>query len=405
MPDSHVRAMPPDRRRRTLLLGLAASAALPVTAAPVGHCAAPPWPLWQRFCDQFLQADGRVVDHSVTELHSTSESQSYAMFFALVANDPARFEQIWQWSIANLAAGDATARLPAWRWGRLGDGSWGVLDANSASDADLWFAYALIEAARAWRVPRYRTAAEALLGRVASEEVATLPGLGPALLPGPKGFVRNDGHLWRLNPSYLPLPLLRRFTEAQPGGPWRALAEGLPRLLDAAAPRGFVPDWLAYSADAATSGGAFAADPDKADTGSYDAIRTYLWAGMTAPADPLAGRILQRLGGMAGAIGTDGAPPEFVQAATGATRGSGPVGFSAALLPYFSARREAALLAGQQARVDAQLLDAAAGAARPYYDHVLGLFGAGWNEQRYRFRPSGALELRWEKACLRATKK
>jgi endoglucanase len=34
---------------------------------------------------------------------------------------------------------------------------------------------------------------------------------------------------------------------------------------------------------------------------------------------------------------------------------------------------------------------------------VLGLFGIGWDQQRYRFLSSGTLKLSWEKACQHAT--
>src|SRR5690606_6968162 len=125
------------------------------------------------------EPDGRIVDFSIPEMHSTSESQSYGMFFALVANDRPAFDRIWRWSVDNLMGGKETGVLPAWRWGRRTDGTWGVLDPNAASDADLWFAYALFEAARLWGEPDYERPARALLERVAADEVADLPGLGP----------------------------------------------------------------------------------------------------------------------------------------------------------------------------------------------------------------------------------
>ena len=40
------------------------------------------------------------------------------MFFALVANDRARFDKLLSWTEANLAGGDLTQRLPAWSWGK-----------------------------------------------------------------------------------------------------------------------------------------------------------------------------------------------------------------------------------------------------------------------------------------------
>src|SRR5688572_10477750 len=96
------------------------------------------WPAWERFKTLYLSADGRVIDASVPQHITTSEGQSYALFFALVANDRDAFAQVLRWTHDNLSQGDLSRRLPAWQWGRAEDGTWRVLDANSASDSDLW---------------------------------------------------------------------------------------------------------------------------------------------------------------------------------------------------------------------------------------------------------------------------
>lgn len=386
------------RARLAPLAALAALATLGGWPALAG--AACPWPLYQQFLSRFMQADGRVLDPSTRERHSTSEGQSYAMVFALIANDRATFDRVWQWSIANLGAGSLQDKLPAWQWGHRLDGSWGVIDANSASDADLWFAFTLLEAARVWRQPRYAEQARALLKSVTRQEVASLPGFGAMLLPGPQDFAEGDEggpRQWRLNASYLPVPLLRRLASGDPSGPWGTLATQAGRLVKAVAQQGIVPDWSAYRTDQGGTG--FRIDPVKGDVSSYDAIRVYLWAGMT-PRGDAAGRVLMNVLApqaqrMAGRV----APPERMHADSGALEGEGPAGFSAALLPFLRATGSPAAPA-QRARAEAMLDEAAAGKpAATYYDTVLGLFGLGFDEGRYRFAPSGQLELKWEKAC------
>ncbi|WP_114809478.1 cellulose synthase complex periplasmic endoglucanase BcsZ [Paraburkholderia kururiensis] len=347
------------------------------------------WPDWKAFVDSQIQTDGRVIDFTTPEQQSTSEGQSYALFFALVANDRATFDTVLGWTANNLCEGKLDARLPAWQWGRKADGSYGVLDANSASDADAWIAYALLEAGRLWRERRYAESGRALLPQIAQREVADLPGLGPMLLPGEHGFTPAEG-TWRLNPSYLPLPLLRRFAIEDPAGPWERIADNTVRMIAAASPHGFVPDWLAWRA-----GQGFIVDPAKGDVGSYDAIRVYLWAGMTSPRDPLAAPLLDALAGMRSAVSNGNAgPPERVATAEGTLVGSGPVGFSAALLPYLRASGDLTALDAQRARI-ASMLDAARAAktAVPYYDRVLLLFGEGWADGRYRFDENGQLVL------------
>src|SRR5690606_24694758 len=229
--------------------------------------------------------------------------------------------------------GDLSKRLPAWQWGLSDDGAWKALDKNSASDADLWFAYTLLEAGRLWKVAEYTRSGLAMLALVEVEEMVDLPGFGTMMLPGKTGFDKDDKR-WRLNPSYLPIPLLRRFELEAPSGPWTALAENTAKMLARTALHGLAPDWLAYRTgqEGETD---FIDDPDKGPIGSYDAIRNYLWAGMTPMSDPLFGSLMQSLGGMVALTHDRGAPPESVDTRTGAAKGEGPFGFSAALLPYF----------------------------------------------------------------------
>ena len=49
-----------------------------------------------------------MIDRNQADLRSTSEGQSYAMFFALVGNDRARFDKLWTWTKANMAGNDIT---------------------------------------------------------------------------------------------------------------------------------------------------------------------------------------------------------------------------------------------------------------------------------------------------------
>jgi endoglucanase len=372
----------------SLVLGGAAQAACPVD-----------WPHWQRFAEHWIQPDGRVLESSLEKNHSTSEGQSYALFFALVANDQARFERIWRWSRENLAGNDPQNILPAWLWGQGKDGQWQVQDPNSASDADLWFVYALLEADRLWRKPEYRADALALLAQIKARETTELPGLGPVLLPGPIGF-SHIGHLWRINPSYQPLPLLRRLAAVDPKGPWSAIARHSAVLQEQAGPHGFAADWIGYRA-VSERAGLFASDPMKGDSGSYDAIRVYLWAGMTDPADPLAKPLLDSLFGMARATASSGLPPEKVDVRTGVTSGQSPSGFSGALVPYFRAKGQPWLeeLQDQRARGAIDQWIAGTGPAPFYYDYMLSLFGLGWADKYYRFAADGRLLPLWESPC------
>lgn len=339
------------------------------------------WSDWEGVRAELISADGRMIDRSSPRQISTSEGQSYALFFALVANDRATFAQLLDWTQDNLAGGDLTRHLPAWLWGRADDGAWRVLDANNASDSDLWIAYSLLEAGRLWGRDDYRRLGLDLLWRSAAQTLRVLPGLGLMLLPGDIGFESEAG--WRLNPSYLPPQLLARF--AAEGGIWAELADNTRQLLLASAPHGLAPDWLLWQRD-----GRLAADPEHGDEGDYDAIRVYLWLGMLAADAPQRGELLEHFAPMAQLTARRGNPPERIDARSGQASGSGPVGFSAALLPLLAARAPQ-LLAAQRARLAAE-----APATDAYYDRMLALFGAGWDQGHYRFDKEGRLLPAWQ---------
>ena len=392
-----------NTRRLSAALVLALLA--PAIAA-ANSCELPAWPLWQTYATRFVQADGRVLESSQQNNHSTSEGQSYGMLFALIGNDQPRFDKLWRWTSANLAGSATTTRLPGWLWGQGTDGQWRLQDANSAADADLWITYALLEAARLWHRPDYHQDALHLMATIEAQLVVKLPGLGPMVLPGPQGFVQPDA-LWRLNPSYLPLPLLRRLAKEAPSGPWQAIAHNTATMITQSSRHGFVADWVGYQGTSAQSG-AFTSDPIHGDTGSYDAIRVYLWLGMSETSGPLATRLLKRLDGMARSTVATGSAPETVQVRHGTVQGQSPFGFWAALIPYLQAKGHPGLADQQRRRVELALHEALArpdgeaGAPR-YYNFMLSLFALGWADKHYRFREDGTLKLSWETACTRTT--
>jgi endoglucanase len=363
----------------------APGAAGPAAARPAA-CA---WPAWQAFQARLLQQDGRIIDPTSPRAHTVSEAQAYALFFALVADDRAAFERILRWTEDNLAAGDLALRLPAWQWGRRDDGSWGVLDANSAADADLWLAYVLAQAGRRWDERRYRALSSLLAERILREETVVIPGLGRSLLPGAQGF-EPVGGLWRLNPSYAPPFLLRWFATHSGETRWDDVRRSGLRMLRDAAPKGFAPDWAYFRQPAMDgTGGGFAladrAAPDRA--GGYDAIRVYLWVALTSAADPERAALLQQFSPIADSIDTRGVPPGRVDAASGAGDGSqGPPGFSAALLPITAALGRDGALHALLGRLDAEPPTAGA-----YYDQALSLFGRGSQEGRFAFAADGSL--------------
>jgi len=369
-----------------------------------GGCKESPWLLWNSYAAHFIDPEsGRVFDPNGDQ-HTTSEGQAYAMFFALADDDRPTFNRVLAWTQANLAGNDLQNHLPAWLWGKNKDGQWEVLDSNSASDADVWMAYTLIEAGRLWKSSNYTNLGRAMLALIAKNEVVKLPGFGPMLMPGPAGFQR-DNH-WTLNPSYLPLFLFKRLANVDPAGPWAQIALGIPRLLKQSSRHGYAMDWVEY-----VPGDGFypaskpsAADQDNsvnaAPGGSYDAIRVYLWAGMIDPDDPMRSRILNAVPAMSAYLADHDAPPEKINGQGIPEAQDGPVGFSAAVLPYlraFSGLSKAC--ATQLIRLSAQknANTGLYGKDKAYYDQNLTLFATGFLETRFRFGLGGELKVEWKR--------
>ncbi len=384
-----------------LLLGCAAvgraATGRPAThpaQSPADGCGEPdPWPLWEAYRAHFITSEGRVIDHTGGG-HSTSEGQAYAMVLSLIAGDRQTFERVLRWATDNLAGGDLAETLPAWKWGRLEPGEWGVADPNPASDADLWMAYALIEAGRSWEEPAHGELGRAIAANVAEREVADLPGLGPMLLPAPEGFVLDE-RTWRLNPSYLPLQVLDGLAASGARGPWARVREGAVEVLRASAAGGFVPDWIAYR-----EGSGFLPDPVSGPVGSHDAIRTYLWASTLHDDAADKAAVCSRLLGMVRHFDRHGTVPERVDAFAGEVQQDhGPVGFLGVLLPELEAVGDAEQLGRLRAEIELYRNGELYGSPPTYYDQNLLLFATGFDDGRYRFGPAGRLHTSWEGSC------
>lgn len=377
---------------------LVASLLLLVCAS--GGCKERSWPLWKDYAARFVDPQGRVFDPSGDQ-RTTSEAQAYALFFSLAAGDRGRFDRILSWTQANMAQGDLSTHLPGWLWGKDKDGNWHALDVNSASDADVWMAYTLVEAGRLWKFPPYERVGRAMMALIAKTELAELPGFGPMLMPGPTGF--QHGNNWILNPSYLPVFIFERFAAVDPAGPWVQIAVRIPTLIEQSARHGWAMDWVDYvPGDGFYPAAEQNPDGDKAANapgGSYDAIRVYLWAGLMNAKDPLRARILSAVPSMGAYLANHDAPPEKVSDQGIPLGQDGPVGFSAAVLPYVRAYPGSSRSNAQQViRIAAQRNSSSGlyGKDLAYYDQNLALFATGFLDGHFRFGPGGELNVEWK---------
>jgi endoglucanase len=239
-----------------------------------------------------------------------------------------------------------------------------------------------------------------MMAQIAKSEVADLPGFGLMLMPGPIGD--QHGQVWTLNPSYLPLFIFDRLATIDPSGPWREVAINIPRLLQQSARHGFAMDWVDY----VPGDGFYPTPPIHADgttpdpaLGSYDAIRVYLWAGMLDGSGKTRFEMLSAVPASVYLANHD-APPEKVSDLGIPLAQDGPVGFSAAVLPYLRAFGNLSRESAQQTIRLSSMRDATTGLYGKdlaYYDQNLALFATGFLDGRFRFGPGGELKVEWKR--------
>jgi len=263
--------------RRTFLASVPAWAATPALAqfAPLPEdltrTARPVWEAWK---SGYLQPEGRVVDR-LQRAASHSEGQGYGMLLAAEFGDAEAFQRMLAWTDAHLAV--RPDALLAWRW--LPDEAVPVPDTNNASDGDLFFAWALVRAARRFNDSRYLDRAAQTAAALVARALMPSPADPSQILflPAAFGFVHDDRVV--VNPSYL-MPLAMREVAAATGATDLALAalhgEALMARL---AQDGLVPDWLQVSPAGLAPAEGFSYNA------GYEAIRVPLfliWSGQVS---------------------------------------------------------------------------------------------------------------------------
>ncbi|MFD7022899.1 glycosyl hydrolase family 8 [Promicromonospora sukumoe] len=188
------------------------------------------------FLDAWVD-DGRVVRHDEGG-DTVSEGQAYGLLAAVAADDEESFDEIWDWTTAELVRDDG---LLSWRWA---DGE--VVDDEPASDADLDAARALVLAGD--RFGRDDLRADGTdLADVITDRLTVETSLGRILLPG---LWADETEPYAYNPSYASPAAFDLLGEATGDERWAELQEGsaavTTELLDATA---LPPDWAQVHED------------------------------------------------------------------------------------------------------------------------------------------------------------
>ena len=290
--------------------------------------AAAAWPLWEQFTQRFMQDDGRVIDYTTAQQHPPKGRSYRHVLRSLVARDRARFGQALGLEHHQPGGRRHRRARPPGSGGarRMGAGAWWTPTRLGRQS--------LVRLRPGRGRPRLaRTAPPP--PRVSRTLLARSPsGGGRSARPGPHAAARIQGfeasrprqpHLAAQPQLPCPYRCCAHSRKSTPGA-----VEGRRHQLPARARRhhtqGFAADWVAYQVPEGATRGAFVADSEKGDIGSFDAIRTYLWAGMTPRNDAPSRRAAPPPGRHGPALRTAAVPPEKVQTVTGQTDGQGPCG-------------------------------------------------------------------------------
>jgi endoglucanase len=221
---------------------------------------------WAAYRTHFIKPDGRVFDPEEDE-STTSEGQSYAMLRSAYIDDQDTFEKLWSWTKQNLKRSDG--KLFAWKWGNKTDGSVGVLDGNTASDADEDIALALIIGGTRWNRPELVAEAKKLLGQIWDIDVIVKKSKAYF---GPGNWAKEmDQPI--LNPSYFAPYAYRLFAKIDREHNWPSVVDTSYDVLNQTASLSRLslpPDWC--NLDLNTGKITFEMDSEKSDY-FMDAIR------------------------------------------------------------------------------------------------------------------------------------
>ncbi len=234
--------------------------------------------IWSKYKGAYIEENTyRTIDRQRDDV-TTSEGQSYSMLRAVWQDDKETFDGTWKWTKDNLWKEN---NVFAWLFGELENGEYGVLEDeggwNSATDADVDIALALIFAFSRWQDPVYLLEADAIIKGIWSESVV--------LVNDKPYLVANDIEQFNeeqviLNPSYFASYAYRIFAQIDTENDWNAVVETSYEViqntsrspLDTESSVGLVPNWIIL--DRETGRLLTSEEPNLNTNYGFDAMRT-----------------------------------------------------------------------------------------------------------------------------------
>lgn len=219
---------------------------------------------YEYYKKEYMTEDGRIMDPN-DDNSTTSEGQSYMLLRSVLSDDKPTFDLVYKWSVNNLKRPD---NLFAWLWGRNTFGQYKIIDDNSAADADVDIAFALILAYESWGNKVYLSDAIKIANSIWTNETKEINGKR-VLMPG---VVQTQVDKIEINPSYFSTYAFKVFQKYDKVHDWNELVDSSYYYLNqvmAKTKTGLPPNWFLIEDDQIVL-----EDSVRSDF-SYDAIRVF----------------------------------------------------------------------------------------------------------------------------------
>lgn len=223
---------------------------------------------WQYYKKTFISKEGRVIDYQKTGI-TTSEGQSYALLRSLMADDKSTFLKVYKWTKNYLY--NQQYGLFSWLWAN-NNGNWQVQESNTASDADVDIAFALILASQKWNDKAYLSDAKSILNNIWQRETFQINGMRVLVAGSEQAQERNVS----VNLSYFAPYAFKVFAKIDKEHNWNELVDSSYNLTGQIIDKtksGLPPDWFFLNKNT----GEIILDQNSSKSDfSYDAVRTFL---------------------------------------------------------------------------------------------------------------------------------
>lgn len=212
----------------------------------------------------FISPDGRVMDPARGDI-TVSEGQSYILQRAVAVNDPKTFNLTYNWTKKHLQRRD---KIFSWIWGKDKNGNYKVLDTNSAADADVNIAFALILAHERWGDKKYLKEAQPIIHSIWKNETKNI-GEHRVLMPG---FIQTRVDKIEINPSYFHPYAFKFFKKYDKWHDWNKVTDSSHYYIVESSSKtktGLPPNWFMIEH------GKIVLENNERSDFSYDAIRVF----------------------------------------------------------------------------------------------------------------------------------